>query len=62
VRCGVSHRGEEGSICVLGVSSLSIRSGAEYARIAMKGVTTSYHNHFGADRVILHEWDPLEMA
>lgn len=31
--CGVSHRGEEGSVGVLEISDPSIRSGAEYARI-----------------------------
>ena len=32
--CGVSHWGEEGSVGVLDISDLSVRSGAEYARIA----------------------------
>jgi hypothetical protein len=39
VGCGVSHGGEEGSVGVLDVSDPSIRSGAEYARIAMEDMT-----------------------
>lgn len=30
----ISHRGEEGSVCVLNVSDTSVRSKAEYATIA----------------------------